>query len=193
MAAAGPAGQAGTGAPHPRLTRVKTATLRPPRNRVSPRAVHVWTVRRAMGALIMTAGLAALVWAAWYFEWSWIPAPIAERLWWIPTLYGIYQVAATLVVPRWRYRVHRWEIAADVVYTRVGWLNRHWQLVPVGRIQTVDHTQDWLERLFGVATLVFQTASHEGSSRIEGLDAAQARQLSEELAARAGELRDDAT
>ena len=90
-------------------------------------------------------------------------------------------------------RDSRWEVGEDVIYTRAGWIARAWQLVPVNRIQTVDHTQAMLERVFDVATLQVQTASYAGSSTIEGLDAEEARVLSEELAARAATLRDDAT
>ncbi|RCV48943.1 hypothetical protein DEF23_08420 [Marinitenerispora sediminis] len=153
----------------------------------------MWTVSGLVGAAV---GIAVLVGAALllgFTRWSWVPAPVVDRAWWAPVCYGVYGVARAVIAPRWRYRVHRWEVTADVVYTRVGWLSRAWQLVPVSRIQTVDHTQGWLERMFGLATLEVRTASHAGSSKIEGLRAEVARELSEQLAVRAGELRDDAT
>ncbi|GAA3727858.1 PH domain-containing protein [Salinactinospora qingdaonensis] len=141
----------------------------------------------------MLAILVALAWWGSHPRVGWLPGAIEGFAWWIPGLYFAYALLKTAVAPQWRYRVHRWEIAADVVYTRVGWVSRQWQLVPVSRIQTVDHTQGWLERMFNVATLQIQTASHAGSSSIEGLDADLARRLSEDLAVRASELRDDAT
>ncbi|MBB6171216.1 hypothetical protein HNR23_001276 [Nocardiopsis mwathae] len=147
----------------------------------------------AIESVVMLAVLGAAALGISWVGWDWIPGWLAENAWWIPVLYGVYAAAKTAIAPRWRYRVHRWEITADMIYTRVGWLNRAWQLVPVSRIQTVDHTQGWLERMFRVATLEVQTASHAGSSTIEGLDADEARRISEELAVRAGELRDDAT
>src|SRR5699024_3644874 len=103
--------------------------------------------------------------------WGWIPEPLRENASLLPVVYGAYALLKVAIVPSWRYRVHRWEVTDDVIYTRAGWINRDWQLVPVNRLQTVDHTQGWLERVFDVATLQVQTASHAGSSRIEGLDA----------------------
>ncbi|GAB3497441.1 hypothetical protein GCM10027440_50840 [Nocardiopsis coralliicola] len=153
----------------------------------------MWTLKAAMGHAVVVAVLAAAVWGAGAIDAGWMPAWVTGRGWAAPVLYGVYAVADTAVMPRFRYRVHRWEVSGDVVYTRSGWLNRRWQLVPIDRVQTVDHTQGWMERLFRVATLEIQTASHAGSSTIEGLDAEQARTLSEEVAVRAGELRNDAT
>ncbi len=124
---------------------------------------------------------------------SWIPGWLRENSRVLPIAYGVYGLVKVAVVPSWRYRVHRWEVGEDVIYTRAGWIARTWQLVPVNRIQTVDHTQAVLERVFDVATLRVQTASFAGSSTIEGMDADEARVLSEELAARAATLRDDAT
>lgn len=124
---------------------------------------------------------------------SWIPDWLSENARVLPIAYGVYGLIKVAVVPSWRYRVHRWEVGDDVIYTRAGWIARAWQLVPVNRIQTVDHTQAMLERVFDVATLRVQTASFAGSSTIEGMDADEARVLSEELAARATTLRDDAT
>jgi len=124
---------------------------------------------------------------------SWIPDRLSENARVLPIVYGIYGLIKVAVVPSWRYRVHRWEVGEDVIYARAGWISRAWQLVPVNRIQTVDHTQAMLERVFDVATLRVQTASFAGSSTIEGMDADEARVLSEELAARAATLRHDAT
>jgi membrane protein YdbS with pleckstrin-like domain len=98
-----------------------------------------------------------------------------------------------LVAPVWRFRVHRWEVSADVVYTRTGWFSREWLLVPVSRIQTVDTKQGWIERLLGLATIEINTASHTGSSEVSGLPAGVATRLAEDLAHRAHDLRDDAT
>ena len=89
--------------------------------------------------------------------------------------------------------MHRWEFSGDVVYARSGWLSREWVFVPVGRVQTVDKTQGWLERLLGLATLEVRTASYAGSTSIKGLDFTVAATLAEQIALRAQQLRDDAT
>ncbi|MEY9211115.1 PH domain-containing protein [Thermobifida halotolerans] len=170
-----------------------TVRLRPPDNRVSPRAVWMWTVSEAVRSVVLTGALAAGAWAVGFFGWFWVPDRVVDNIWLVPVAVGALLLVRTLVAPSWRYRVHRWEITGDVVYIREGWISRSWQLVPISRIQTVDHTQGWLERAFDLATLKVQTASFAGSSTIEGLAEPQARRISEELAARAGELRDDAT
>lgn len=171
----------------------ETARLRPPQSRVSSRAIGVWTLRILFGSVFTLVLLSAVAWGASSLGWAWIPGWAVDNAWLLPVLYGVYALLKVAIVPSWRYRVHRWEVAGDIIYTRVGWISRSWQLVPVNRLQTVDHTQGWLERVFGVATLEVQTASYAGSSTIEGLDAGQARRLSEDLAVRAGALRDDAT
>ncbi|WP_017572637.1 PH domain-containing protein [Nocardiopsis halotolerans] len=170
-----------------------TARLRPPLRRVSGRAIGVWTLRILFGGVLTLLLFSALAWAASSLGWAWIPAWARDNAWLLPVVYAVYVLLKVAVVPSWRYRVHRWEVSGDVIYTRAGWISRSWQLVPVNRIQTVDHTQGWLERVFDVATLEVQTASYAGSSTIEGLDTDEARRLSEELAVRAGTLRDDAT
>lgn len=169
------------------------AQLRPPLRRVSGRAIGVWTLRLLFGAVFNLVVLSLVAWAASSAPWGWIPEWASEYAWALPVAYSVYALAKIAIVPSWRYRVHRWEVGDDVIYTRVGWISRAWQLVPVNRLQTVDHTQGWLERIFDVATLKVQTASYAGSSTIEGLDSEEARRLSEELAVRAGTLRDDAT
>lgn len=167
--------------------------LRPPQHRVSPRAIPMWTLQSAVGNVVIVAVLGVAAWGTMVIDWSWIPEWARDHAWWVPVVFAVFGVADTVVVPRVRYRVHRWEVTEDVIYTRKGWIGREWQLVPISRIQTVDHNQGWLERVFRVATLEVQTASHAGSSTIEGLDVDQAREISEDLAVRAGDLRDDAT
>lgn len=172
---------------------VTVAELRPPLRRVSGRAVGMWTLRLLFSVAFNLIVVSVLALGLENMPWVWIPEPLRENASLLPVVYGAYALLKVAIVPSWRYRVHRWEVTDDVIYTRAGWINRAWQLVPVNRLQTVDHTQGWLERVFDVATLQVQTASHAGSSRIEGLDAEEARELSEELAVRAATLRDDAT
>jgi len=172
---------------------VTVAELRPPLRRVSGRAVGMWTLRLLFSVAFNLIVVSVLALGLANMPWVWIPEPLRENASLLPVVYGTYALLKVAIVPSWRYRVHRWEVTDDVIYTRAGWINRSWQLVPVNRLQTVDHTQGWLERVFDVATLQVQTASHAGSSRIEGLDAEEARGLSEELAVRAATLRDDAT
>lgn len=145
-----------------------------------------WTIEHVIGGLVLTACSVGLARWSDQAEWSW-------RFGWLPWVVASVSVLLAAVVPFWRYRVHRWEVSSDVVYTRVGWLSRQWLLVPVSRIQTVDAGQGWLERLLDLATLRISTASHEGSSELTGLPLSTATSLAADLAARAHALRDDAT
>lgn len=167
--------------------------LRPPVNRVAPRAVAQWSVEYVLaGAVIAGQAWATAAWVDSAGDPP-LPAFAVRHVWWYPVLAAAIGVAAAAVVPIWRYRVHRWEVSSDVLYTRTGWFHRHWQLVPVSRIQTVDSRQNWLERLLGLATIHVNTASHEGSSQVAGLPVAYATRLAADLAGRADALRDDAT
>ena len=78
-------------------------------------------------------------------------------------------------MPRWRYRVHRWEVTDEAVYTRTGWISVHWRIAPISRIQTIDSHRSFGERLFGLANVTATTASAEGHVHIRGLDTGHRR------------------
>ncbi|WP_344900675.1 PH domain-containing protein [Actinomadura meridiana] len=174
------------GGPHP-------PRLRPPEHRVSRRAVAHWAIEYLL-LWGLAFGLAVGV-AAWAGDegWSGVPGWLSGRIGWLPYAVGAAGLLMVSVAPVWRYRVHRWEVSADVVYTRTGWFSREWLLVPVSRIQTVDTEQGWIERMLGLATIEVNTASHTGSSEVSGLPVDVATHLAEDLARRAHDLRDDAT
>ncbi|WP_019631262.1 PH domain-containing protein [Actinomadura atramentaria] len=180
-----PAGDGGDARP--------AARLRAPAHRVSRRAIAHWAIEYLLvfgPAFGLALGVAAWAGSA---GWTGAPGAVAAHAGWLPVAVGAAGVLAVGVAPVWRYRVHRWEVSADVVYTRTGWFDREWLLVPVGRIQTVDAGQGWLERLLGLATVEINTASHTGSSELTGLPVGVATRLAEDLARRAHDLRDDAT
>jgi membrane protein YdbS with pleckstrin-like domain len=110
-----------------------------------------------------------------------------------PVFVVAYGVVAIGVRPRLRYRVHRWEVTAEAVYTLTGWLTRTWTLVPVSRIQTVDVTRGVVQQLFGLASVAVLTASSQGTVRVPHLEADVARRVAEDLARRAEMVRDEAT
>lgn len=101
--------------------------------------------------------------------------------------------AHTAIMPRWRYRVHRWEATDDAVYTQAGWLNQEWRVAPMSRIQTVDTQRGPLQQLFGLATVTVTTASAAGPLHIEGLDLRVASELVERLTATTQAAPGDAT
>jgi hypothetical protein len=96
-------------------------------------------------------------------------------------------------MPQWRYRVHRWEVAPEAVYTRAGWLHQESRIAPISRIQTVDSERGPLEQLFGLANVTVTTASAAGPLKIEGLDHQTAQRLVDDLTTAAHATRGDAT
>jgi len=158
--------------------------LRPPRHRVSPRAVRWWTLRAALGWLVVVA--AEAVWLA--------VGPVDATVQAVALAATVaVALAHAIGMPRWRYRVHRWEAAPEALYTQAGWFDQERRIAPVSRIQTVDTARGPLEQLLGLATVTVTTASAAGPLRIAGLDRRTADALVHELtlAARAGA--DDAT
>jgi membrane protein YdbS with pleckstrin-like domain len=157
--------------------------LRDPSNRVSRRAVAYWTVRAAVDGLVLLAAETA------------VAVGTGVDAGWVIALTLTLAVAAgyVLIMPRWRYRVHRWEVTGDAVYTRTGWLSVTWRIAPISRIQTIDSHRWFGERLFGLANVTASTASAAGPVHIRGLDVATADRLLEELTAATGALSGDAT
>jgi len=159
-------------------------TLRAPQHRVSPTAVWYWTARAALGWLVLVA--AQVIW--------WIGAG-GHAGWHLAGLAATAVLAAAhlTVMPRWRYRVHRWEADADAVYTQSGWFNQERRIAPISRIQTVDSERGPIEQLFGLANVTVTTASAAGPVKIHGLRWDDAQRLVAELTARVHTGEDDAT
>jgi len=121
------------------------------------------------------------------------PFDLFDVPWWIWPLLAVVLVAYVTVVPTWRYRVHRWEVTDTAVYTQTGWWSRERRIAPMSRIQTVDHAEGAIARLFGLATVTVTTASAAGALEIAGLDKDVARRLVDELTIKADAVEGDAT
>lgn len=125
-----------------------------------------------------------------------IAGPIAE---WVPiprwalVLVALTETAYVVVVPQWRYQVHRWEVTDSAVYTQTGWWARERRIAPMSRIQTVDHAEGAIARLFGLATVTVTTASAAGALEIAGLERGRALLLVDELTLMADTQPGDAT
>jgi membrane protein YdbS with pleckstrin-like domain len=119
---------------------------------------------------------------------DWLPIP-----WWAIALVAALAAAYVAVMPAWRYRVHRWEVTETAVYTQTGWWVRERRIAPMSRIQTVDHAEGALARLFGLAAVTVTTASAAGALEIVGLERDRALALVEELAVQADTVSGDAT
>jgi membrane protein YdbS with pleckstrin-like domain len=157
--------------------------LRDPSNRVSRRAVWYWTARAAADGLVLLA-----------IEIAVAAGTGLNLAWWIVlALTAAATVTYALIMPRWRYRVHRWEVTGDAVYTRTGWISVHWRIAPISRIQTIDSHRWFGERLFGLANVTATTASAAGPVHIRGLDRSTADHLLDVLTAATGQIPGDAT
>jgi membrane protein YdbS with pleckstrin-like domain len=158
--------------------------LRPPRYRVSRTAIWYWTARAALGWLVLVA--VQVVWLLLARDGSgWHVAGLVVT--------GVLALGHLLVMPQWRYRVHRWEATPEAMYTQSGWFNQERRIAPISRIQTVDSERGPLEQLFGLANVTVTTASASGPLRIHGLDRVTAQRLVEDLTSSAQATRGDAT
>lgn len=158
-------------------------SLREPRERVSPRARLMWATSAAIEGALLVAVLVVVGPVT-----DWLPVPV-----WAVVLVGVLAAAYAVVMPAWRYRVHRWEVTDTAVYTQTGWWVRERRIAPMSRIQTVDHAEGALARLFGLATVTVTTASAAGALEIVGLERDRALALVEELAVQADTVSGDAT
>jgi membrane protein YdbS with pleckstrin-like domain len=158
--------------------------LRDPVHLVSPRAVAYWTVRALPAWIIVLAG-----------ELLWLSSPpddTGPRVV-VPAVTVLLAAAHLIVMPRWRYRVHRWEVTSTAVYTQSGWLRQERRIAPLSRVQTVDTERGPLEQLFMLANVTVTTASAAGPLRIHGLDRATAGALVAELTEATSHSQGDAT
>jgi len=161
-----------------------SVALRAPAHRVSPRAIGYWTARASFGWLVLVA-----VQLGWLVGDLGDPAPHAAFLAGTAVLAALHLV----IMPRWRYGVHRWETTDEAVYTQTGWFTQERRIAPISRIQTVDSAFGILERLFGLANVTVTTASAAGPIRIHGLRRDDASRLVDQLTRTTAATPGDAT
>ena len=156
-----------------------------------------WSLSRsAIGLWVLEGVISTVVWVALVVAFLlFVPevGPVPTLRWLLPALAAVDAVVAIGIRPWVRYRVHRWEVTGEAVYTLTGWLTRTWTLVPISRIQTVDVTRGVLQQLFGLATVAVLTASSQGTVRVLHLEAEVAQRVADDLARRAELVRDEAT
>jgi len=159
--------------------------LRPPSQRVSPRAKRYWALRAAAGWVVVIALELVLGLTAWPWLGDALPVLLPVTV--------VVALAHVVVMPRWRFHVHRWESTDTAVYTQSGWFDQERRIAPLSRIQTVDTERGPLEQVFSLATVTVTTASAAGPLKIHGLDADDAQALVDRLTKVAAAARDDAT
>jgi membrane protein YdbS with pleckstrin-like domain len=161
-----------------------TTVLRAPAHQVSERAVAFWTVSALIGdALLVLVAVVA------YGVVPGVPGWVGLLV----LLVAALAVAHVLLMPRIRFRVHRWEVTDSAVHTREGWIGRQSRIAPISRVQTVDSRQGALMRMFGLASITVTTASAAGPITIDCLDDHVARDVVGRLTAITAATADDAT
>jgi uncharacterized protein len=166
-----------------------TTPVREPAWPLSRSAIGLWVTEGIISAVLL--GIGATLFAV--FVPSDAPAPFPLLRWLVPAAVVVYAVVAIGIRPWVRFRVHRWEVTGEAVYTLTGWLTRTWTLVPISRIQTVDVTRGLLQQVFGLSTVAVLTASSQGTVQVWHLEAGVAQQVADDLAHRAEQVRDQAT
>jgi len=140
---------------------VNLVNMRDPANPPSRKAPLVWALGAAIPWIVLA--LAQVVWFV-----------VDHRMWWLNAAAAVLTFFCVVVfvgvVPLWRFRVHRWDVSPDAVYTRSGWLVQERRIAPISRVQTVDTERGPLDRLFGLANVTVTTASSAGAVRIVALD-----------------------
>ena len=161
-----------------------TPVLRAPAHQVSPRAVPFWRVSALIGDALLVVGATV----------AWLVIPGAPG--WVGLVVLLLAALATahvVLMPRIRFRVHRWEVTDTAVHTREGWIGRQSRIAPISRVQTVDSRQGALMRVFGLASITVTTASAAGPITVDCLDADTAREVVARLTAITSSTEGDAT
>ncbi|QDO89793.1 PH domain-containing protein [Ornithinimicrobium ciconiae] len=159
--------------------------LRDPARKVSRRAIGYWTTTAVIYEGIFLAILVVVYLVV-----------LPERYWWasaLLTVAVVLAVAEILVVPRFKFAVHRWEVTDSAIYTRSGWLNIEQRIAPLSRVQTVDSEQGAIQRMFRLASITVTTASSAGAIEIKCLDQDEARRVVAHLTEITGRDEGDAT
>jgi uncharacterized protein len=155
-----------------------------PAHRPSRKAPLLWAVAAAFAWTIPVAAQA--VWVALVPRPAWLHTTLA-------IVTAVLIAAHVCVIPFWRYRVHRWEISPQAVFTRTGWLVQESRIAPISRVQTVDTHRGPLDRVLGLANVTVTTASSAGAVHIVALDVGVADRVVAQLTDIAALGHEDAT
>ena len=164
---------------------MSNVTMADPSQRPSPKAKLLWAIEASLLWVVLL--VAQLIWAIVTGDWTSPPHAAAFVISILGAAVGI------LLVPKWRWAVHRWEISDTAVYTRTGWLTQESRIAPISRVQTVDTERGPIERLLGLATVTVTTASSAGAVKITALDRDVAKTVAAQLTEIAAAHTGDAT
>ena len=135
-----------------------------------PKQIAVLRIRYAIAAVPLLVML--LVAELWTDNINPLPFGAVVAAGFVLILVGIWRL------PKRRYAAWGYRMEEDELAVRHGLLIRALSLVPFGRVQHIDLAQGPLERAFGLATLVLNTAGTRGAAiRLPGLAQADAEQM----------------
>ena len=146
--------------------------LREPSQRVSSRAMRMWTVE----ALFVVAWLFAGLFVWWFLDHDSRTAQVV-----VGSILLVCSAGYVTIMPRWRFRVHRWEATSYAIYTQTGWIRQERRIAPLSRVQTVDLERGPVAQLFKLASVTVTTASAAGPVKVHGLELPVAQELVERL------------
>ena len=141
--------------------------------RLDPRVRSLWWTAGGLQAILFTLVIAPVDRFA----------PLPWPTWWLTGGVAVATLALAAIVPAIRYRRWGYALREGDLWIRQGVLWVSVSVIPYSRLQFVDTRQGPLDRLFGLSQLVVHTAALGTSGRLPGLDAAEAEQLRERLAA----------
>lgn len=138
---------------------------------VSPKLTALKRIELVLG-LVVPVGAAV----AAYVIWGWI---------WVLLIGAVFVVIAAVRFVVIGRSVRSWGYAEreNDLLVRHGILTRHLSIVPYARMQFVDVSASWLERLFTLATVQLHTAAAASDARVPGLEPAEAARLRDRLTA----------
>lgn len=150
--------------------------------RPSPRVLLVWLASRTVFWMAVIGGLTiangvGLLEAAWWQRWVFTPS----LAWLIPPIHIVLRL---LPYPAWGYQLREWDLLV-----RRGVFTREYIAIPLARVQRVDTSSSFFERLLGLTTLVVRTAGTRAArTRIPGLPSERATVLRDQLSRKGHEL-----
>lgn len=168
--------------------------LRLPAHRVHRRAQYKWHVSALIGWTIFL-GLLGGGYLASRFQEDFledgepiIPDAISLSVLGFLALFAAFRI---VVVPILRYRIHRWEVTDQAIYTRTGWLTIDTLIVPINRVQNVETVQSAIDRMLSLAKVEAKTAANSIFIGLIHVD--DARRLTDELTSTMAADESDAT
>lgn len=147
---------------------------------------YIWSLAVGLSPLLLlAAAMVILFFASFVIE----DVPREALILLAPALIWSVGLVALLLLPigiRWlAWRRYGYALEGDRLLVRSGWWRRRLRILPVRNIQSVDYTQSFVARWFGMASLAIGVAGGGGATHgVTALPAETARSLRRDLLSR---------